>query len=190
MKTPIQITYRDVEPSSAIDKAIRTKAAALDGFYRGIMSCRVMVEAPHRRHQRGRHYHVRIDMKVPGAELVVARDPTQHGAYEDLYVAIRDAFHAARRELEDYARKRRGQVKVHDEPRRGFVVRLFADQGYGFLQAEDGHEVYFHENSVLDDFDRLQVGIKVRYAEEQGEKGPQASTVAIAGAQALPSTAR
>jgi cold shock CspA family protein len=141
------------------------------------MSCRVVVEAPVRHHRKGGPYKVRIDLTVPGDELVINRQ-----ADEDLYVAIRDAFHAARRRLEDYARRQRGAVKVHEPFPHARVVKLFPEEGYGFLETSDGREVYFHRNSVIDSgFDRLEIGAEVRFAEESGEHGPQASTVIIAG---------
>ena len=141
-----------------------------------------MIESVHRRHHKGNLYHVRIDLRVPGSELVVKRHPAQHAAHEDVYVAIRDAFDDARRELQDYVRKRRGQVKTHEGPPHARVVRLFRDDGYGFLETIEGLELYFHRNSVLEGgFDRIEVGTEVRFAEGQGEKGPQATTVEIVG---------
>ncbi|MBI4642020.1 MAG: HPF/RaiA family ribosome-associated protein, partial [Candidatus Tectomicrobia bacterium] len=134
--------------------------------------CRALFDGP---------YTVRIDLTVPGAELVVDR---QEDA--DLYVAIRDAFHAARRRLEDYARRQRGTVKVHEAAPYARVSKLFPEEDYGFLETPNGREIYFHRNSVLHPgFNRLQIGTEVRFAEEQGEKGPQASTVAILGTGGL-----
>jgi ribosomal subunit interface protein len=118
MIIPLQITWRDVPQSDAIEADIREKAAKLDHFYDGILSCRVLVEASHRHHHKGNLYHIRLEIEVPDGEIVVTRDPAEHHAHEDIYVAIRDAFDAARRQLQDYARKRRGQVKRH-EPRGG-----------------------------------------------------------------------
>jgi cold shock CspA family protein len=97
-------------------------------------------------------------------------------------VAIRDAFDAARRRLEDYARKQRGDVKVYEQLPLAQVQKIFPQQGYGFLETTDGREIYFHRNSVLHPgFDGLAIGTKVRFAEELGQEGPQASSVAIAG---------
>ncbi len=175
MKLPIQITARNVSPSEAVKEAIFERAASLEQFSDRIMGCRVMVEAPHRHHHQGVQYNVRIDLTVPGAELVV-----KHQAHEDIYVAIRDAFNAARRQLEEYERRVRGVVKSHEEKPHGFVTKLFSEKGYGFLEGPEGYEVYFHRNSVLNNaFDRIAVGAQVRFVEEPGEKGPQASTVVI-----------
>ncbi len=202
MKIPLQITFRNMPPSNAIEENIREKAAKLDSLFDGIMSCRVIVEAPHRHHHKGKAYEVRIDMTVPGGELVVNRapkrldaaksvspeelekvlteshEPSKHAAHEDVYVTIRDAFNAAGRKLQDYARRRRGKTKTHEAAPLARVVRLFPVEDYGFIETPDGRELYFHKNSVLHPgFERLEVGAEVYYAEELGEKGPQASTV-------------
>jgi cold shock CspA family protein len=140
-----------------------------------------VVERPHRQHHKGTLFHVRIDLRVPGRELVVNRDPTEHHAHEDVYVAIRDAFDAARRQLEDHAREMRGGVKSHEPTPQGRVARLHAQQGFGFIETPAGRELYFHANSVIDGtFDALRVGDEVRFSEEAGERGPQASTVHLA----------
>lgn len=109
MQIPMQITIRDMEHSEALETHIREKAKKLDEFFNHIMSCRVVVEMPHKHHHQGKQYNVRIDIGVPGNEIVVNRDHS-----EDVYVALRDAFDAAKRQLEDYARKVRGDVKTHE----------------------------------------------------------------------------
>lgn len=182
MQVPLEITFRNLPPSPAIEADIREKAAKLDAFYDRITSARVVVETPHRQHRQGKLFHVRIDLRVPGRQLVVSREPAAHHAYEDVYVAIRDAFDNAKRQLEDYARETRGTVKTHAPSGHGRVARLPAGDGYGFIETPDGREIYFHRNSVVDgDFDRLNVGDDVRFSEEAGEQGPQASTVHVAG---------
>lgn len=179
MELPLQVTLHDISPSAAVEDYIRGRAAKLDAFYDRIMSCRVVVEAPARHHRKGGPFKVRIDLTVPGDELVVNRQ-----ADEDLYVAIRDAFDAARRRLEDYSRRQRGSVKAHESPPQARVSKLFLEEGYGFLEMPDGAEVYFHRNSVLGEgFDRLEIGTEVRYVMEQGDKGSQASTVTVIGKQ-------
>ena len=113
MQTPLQIAFRNLERSEAVATRIAERAAKLESFYDGIIGCRVTVEALHK-HRRGNHYHVRVDVTVPSAELVANREPDEHHSYSDVYVAIRDAFDAMRRQLQDYARQRRGQVKTHE----------------------------------------------------------------------------
>ena len=108
MEIPLQITLRNLAKSEAVEAEIRKKAEKLDRYHRHIMSCRVVVELPSRHKQQGKEFVVRLDIKVPGSEIVVTH---QHD--EDLHVALRDAFDAARRKLEDYARTQRGDVKRH-----------------------------------------------------------------------------
>lgn len=180
MKLPLQITWRDIDQSEAIESAIREHAEKLDQFYDQIMSCRVMVAAPHGHKSKGKLYHVAIDMTVPGKEIAVNRNPAEHGAHEDIYVSIRDAFDAARRQLQDYVRRHRGKVKTHDVPKHGRVIRRYPDQDYGILAASDGREVYFHRNALIDvDFDMLHVGTEVYYIEEEGKEGPNARQVTV-----------
>lgn len=179
MRLPLQISFRNMPHSEAVERAVVDRAAGLDRFSKQIMGCRVVVETRHRHHQ-GNLYHIRIDLTLPGNEIVVGREPALHHSYEDVYVAVRDAFDAARRRLEDYARQRDQRVKIHEFPPHGHIARLDYGKGYGFIETPDGRELYFHRNSVLGaDFDRLEVGDPVRFHEETGEKGPQASTVHV-----------
>jgi len=180
MKLPLQITFHQMEPSAALEAQIREHAARLDRFYDGIMACRVLVEASHRRRRKGNLYHVRVDITVPGKELVITRDPPEHHSHQDPYVSIRDAFDAARRQLEDFARVQRADVKVHQPLPWGRIGKLFPERDYGFVETADGREVYFHRNAVLgEDFDKLTPGTEVSFVEEMGEKGSQASTVHV-----------
>jgi ribosome-associated translation inhibitor RaiA len=108
MTIPVQIVYRDFERTDAVDAYIRKHLDKLGGTHAGhVVSCRVALEAPHRHKQHGRHYRVRIDMTVPGAELVVDRSPDEGRLHEDAYAAIDDAFdHALRRVVEHVRRAR------------------------------------------------------------------------------------
>jgi len=182
MKLTPEITFRGLPRSDALEADIRKKIAKLDRFFEHIMSCRVVFETGHMHHHKGNLYHVRVALTVPGRELVVSRDSEKHQAHQDPYVAVRDAFDAAQRQLEDYARELRGDVKSHDLPGRGRIVELVPYMDYGRIETPDGRLVYFHRNSVLHvDFDKLEEGIEVRFAEEQGDEGPQASTVCLVG---------
>lgn len=175
MEIPLQITHRNLDLSNALESEIRKRADKLDKFYHRITRCKVVVESPHRHSHQGKMYNVQIVITVPGAELVVKRNP-----HEDLYVAIRDSFDAARRQLEDYSKRQRGDIKQHSETPVAMISSLYTDKGYGFITTADNEEIYFHKNSVLNsDFNHLEVGMKVRYSEGKGEKGPQASTVTV-----------
>lgn len=182
MQTPVQVTFRGLDPSPAAEERVQSEAAKLERYHPRLTSCRVVVEKQHHRHHHGDLFHVRVDLTMPGGEVVVKREPMEHHAHEDVYIAIRDAFDAARRQLMDQVRRQRHDVKVHDEPETARVLELWPDLDYGFLEARDGHRVYFHRNSVVNDgFDRLEIGSRVRFVEEQGEDGPQASTVVSQG---------
>lgn len=182
MKLPLQITFHNMPHDDAIESAIRAHGEWLDQYYDRIMSCRVVVDCPHRHHKEGNFYNVRIDLKVPGAELVVKREPTEHTDYRDLDITIRDAFDEVRRQLEDHARQLRGQLKAHGPMPHARVGRLFRDAGYGFFETPEGREIYFHRNSVLAaPFESLEAGTEVCFVEELGDKGPQASTVRPVG---------
>ncbi len=180
MQLPLQITFRHMEPSEAVEARLRKEARKLERYHEHIMACRIIVEAPHAHHHQGKIYSVRVDMTVPGAELVASRPQHANHAHEDVYVAIRDAFDAVQRQLEDYSRRRRGDVKTHDAPIYGQVARLYPFEDYGVIETVDSREIYFHRHSLLGiDFEKLEEGAKVRFVEEQGEQGPQASTVQI-----------
>ena len=182
MELPLQVTFRHMDPSPAVEDKVEEHARKLRRVYDRVTSCRVVIEAPHKHHHKGRLYHVVVELAVPDGRLVASRERDQHHAHEDLYVAIRDAFDAIRRQLEGYARRRRGDVKTHEAPPRGRIMLLVAARDYGLIETPDGREIYFHRNSVVDaDFDTLEVGAEVRFIEEEGDDGPQASTVHITG---------
>lgn len=181
MQLSVLITYRHLEKSEALERFVRLKAARLLRFGAAVKRCEVVIEAPHLHHHQGNIFHVRVRVLLPGGEIVAARDPGQHHAHEDVRVAVRDAFRAARRALMEHVRSRRGEVKTPARLAYGRVAHVEPGDGagsrFGFLATRDGREVYFHENSVPEGFDRLEAGTRVRFAEEAGEAGPQASTV-------------
>lgn len=117
MRIPLEVTFRHMEPSAAAEARIAEKVAKLEQFHSDLTRCHVTVEAPHEHHRKGKLFHVSIDLTLPGAELLVTRGHNhQSHAHEDVYVAIRDAFDAAKRRLDDYARQQRGDVKHHSRP--------------------------------------------------------------------------
>jgi ribosomal subunit interface protein len=191
MQLPLQITFRHMASSEVVAARIRERAGELERFFDRIISCRVVVECRHPRRQQGNLFRVHVDLKIPGREIVVGRDPAAHHAHEDVYVAIRDAFDATRRLLEDHVRGRRGQVKLHAVPDHGRIARLLPEQNCGFILSADGNEIYFHRNSVTNGgFDKLAVGDEVRFVAQHSEsaQGPQASTVVPLGKHHLPPT--
>lgn len=208
MKSELQITYRNMKHSAEVEKWIRAEVEKLDGLYSRVMGCRVAVEVPHRHHKKGSPYHIRIDLTVPHGEIVVKREPSLNAVarhlgerdtkkrsevkvpHRELRQAINDAFKAAGRRLQDYARRQRGDIKITTLLPEGRVTKILPQEGYGFLTSYDGREIYFNKNSVLGRaFPRLEVGSTVRFVEEAGEKGPQASTVRVVPKQRMQQTA-
>lgn len=113
MKNPVQITFRNMDPSPAIMKHIEGQVEGLDSIFENITSCQVTVEAPHKHKHQGNIYHISIVLRVPETELVVSRSQEENQAHEDIYVAIRDSFDAMERQLIRYAEKLRGDIKTH-----------------------------------------------------------------------------
>lgn len=176
MKIPLDISARDVRVNEETEELIREKASKLDKIYDQIIGCRIRIDKPHRSQRSGMAYNVRIDITVPGAELIVKREPDL-----DLRVAIVNSFETAQRQLKEFSERQKGEVKTHFEKPVARVVRIFLEEGYGFIATHEGREIYFHENAVLDGkFEALNVGSAVTFIEEPGDKGAQAVSVALA----------
>ncbi len=172
MKVVLQVTFRDMPRSDAVEAEIRRRAEKLEEFCDRIMSCRVTVETPAAHKHQGKLFSVHVDVKVPGEEIA----STRRHEHEDVYVAIRDAFDAVRRRLEDYVRRSRGETKRHEPLLHGRIVRLF-DDGHGFIEDGEGNEYYFDDASVAGPGDRLVVGTAVEFLGEAAAQGLQAKRV-------------
>lgn len=185
MEIPFEVVFRHMEPAAMVDERIRREIDRIQRYSDQLVAGRVVVEGPNAAHRHGGLYKVNVHLRYRGAPGVdIARSGPRDHAHESALVAIRDAFAAARRRLQDRSRRLHGKVKQHEVPLHGRVTQLFPEQGYGYLTASDGREVFFHRNAVLDDaFDRLAAGSEVRLslAEGEGEKGPQASSVSLVG---------
>lgn len=185
MAVPLQVTFKGMDPSPALEERIREKAAGLERFEHDILRCHVTIEAPHHHHRKGRLFRARVEVFIPRGDVVVTRESPQDHAHEDPDVALRDAFAAVVRQLEDHLRKLDHRT-TPSQPvlAHGRVVRFVADEDYGFIETSDGQDVYFHRNSVAGHaFDRLRIGDHVRLTVTDGEKGPQASVVHPVGRQ-------
>ncbi|MDQ2994187.1 MAG: HPF/RaiA family ribosome-associated protein [Pseudomonadota bacterium] len=159
MSMNLDITVRDIPTSDGIEDRIRGKAEKLTQYFERIENCKVVVEQEQKKQTHGKLYNVHLDVTVPGKHLVVNKQPA-----EDLYVAIRDSFQAMYRQLEDYARIQRGDVKAHFKNLRGEIKGLFGD--YGFIATPEGTEYYFHESNVMQPtFDQLVIGQMVHFIE-------------------------
>ncbi|MGH9765774.1 MAG: HPF/RaiA family ribosome-associated protein [Blastocatellia bacterium] len=133
METPLQIAFHNVSHSAWIEGLVLRAATRLESFYSSITACRVVVDRPHKNHEHGNKCTVKIDITVPGREIVVSRDASLHRSLADLQedecskrletgaagkrieVAVQGAFDAARRQLQDYSRRQRGEVKSHSK---------------------------------------------------------------------------
>jgi len=176
-----QVTFRGVEPAPHVEERIRERIAKLEEFYDRITACRVTVELPHRHGQKGEIYKIAIDIQVPGRDIVVNREPGKNHAHEDILVAVRDAFNAAQRQLEDHVRKIGGvHVKSHPGKARGTVTDLFRDEAYGFIEEGNGRRYFFRADSVTGDgWTRMEIGAPVHFTEMDGEEGPHATAVTL-----------
>lgn len=179
MRIPLEIAFKNVDPTAAMEQLVRERVDRLSRYNRDIIACRVAVEAPHRSgNAEAVGHRVRIEVSVPGDELVVSRDRNFPGEEYDPYTAVRKAFSAMESQLKSYAGRRESQRQPRRRPPHAVVLRMFPDDGYGFLRAGDGREIYFHENSVVNDaFDALEIGEEVRFEATEGREGPQATTV-------------
>ncbi len=108
MPADVRISFRGMDASPAVEAKVKQRAAELAQFSDRVTTCRVVLEAAHRRHHQGNIYHVTVDLALPGGKVVVSHEPAQNHAHEDLYVAVRDAFDAVRRRLQDHVRQQVG----------------------------------------------------------------------------------
>jgi ribosome-associated translation inhibitor RaiA len=166
MQIQPEITFKEVQTSDALNAKIQDWLEKLEHVYAGIIRCQILVEQPHRHHRQGRHYHVRIRLTVPGVELVSSHDPGPNETHEDPYVAVRDAFLAMRRQLEDYARKPRSDWNRAALPRTGTVVYIDPEGSWGWLEA-DAHRVRFTRDVIEGGIDRLAIGDEVTFSETE-----------------------
>jgi cold shock CspA family protein/ribosome-associated translation inhibitor RaiA len=179
MQIEPQISFHGMDPSPAVEAKARERIGELEQFHDRITSCHVKIEAPHRHGHHGKIYRVSIDIQLPGAEIAVSNAHELNHAHEDIYVALRDSFDAARRQLEDVARRLDPyRVKPHPPVGHGSIARLIAEDGYGFIETPDGREFFFDRDSLtVGEWDKLTPGTLVRFTEREGDKGPFATAV-------------
>lgn len=173
MQSEPTITFRNLEQSDAIEDHVRRRIDELEEFHPRIVSCDVVVEALDRKKVSGREFEVQIKLGVPGPDIEVDRHVGRSEAAEDVNVAIHDAFDAARRILQDQERKMSAlHVKHHPPVVHGRIDRLFEGEGYGFIVAEDGSEVFFERDNLTKDcWNALRVDTRVRFRMDEGPKG-------------------
>ena len=181
MQTLLKVDFHGAEPNEILQNKIAEHVGALEHLFGRLTACHVSVEAPGHHQRKGGLFHVRIRLSLPdGREVNVGTTPRADHRHADVLFAINDAFRRARRQLQDRAREMRGQVKAHEAPPTGVIARFDPNTGFGFIEAADGHEVYFHQNSLVEGRpSQIRHGLRVTFVEEMGEKGPQASTVRL-----------
>src|SRR5260370_3154560 len=179
MQSPLQSSFENAEPSEAVRAAIGHEVERLEKYQHRLRGCRVAVVARSTTHRHGAVYRINIWVTIPPHEnIVVSHQPSDDRRHVNVKVAIRDAFAAARRQIEALAQRASGKVKLHEVEAHGRVSKISAEEDYGFIVTPDGREIYFHRNSVIDNaFDRLSVGSEVRFAEELGAKETQPSAI-------------
>jgi len=187
METPVQIDIQGMGLNTEIRRVIAARLTQLEERFGRITAGRVSLKGPGEHHRKGGQFEISIRLALPdGREVNVGRTPKQDERYADLDFAVNDAFNRARRQLQDQVRKLQGQVKHHDGSPVGTVCELDPLGEFGLIDTGDGREIYFHRNSVLDGkFSELSVGARVSFAEEIGDKGPQASTVKLLAKHSL-----
>ena len=180
LQVPIEIAFHGIDKPDWAEDQIRDRAAKLERLYDRLHAVRVAVELPHKRTSTNIP-HVRIEMSVPGQDLVVNKEPHKPEAKynePDLLESIRDAFAAAERRLKSFKARISGDVKEHEEEFRGQVSEVIPEEDHGFLLDNVGSSVYFHRNSLLDmALEDLSRGDAVHYIFTVGETGPIARTV-------------
>jgi len=181
MEASPNITFRHMEPTDSVREDIANRVAELEKFHPHIISCDVVVNGPSKKHVTGQEIVVQLTVQVPGPDIRVSQSLGRSQAVEDLNLAIHKAFETADRQLKEKVRKMGGvDVKRHAEIIHGTIDRLFEGEGYGFIKADDGNEVYFERDNLTGgDWNEVKVDMKVRFREAEGDKGPYAMNVTV-----------
>ncbi|MDX1647528.1 MAG: cold shock domain-containing protein [Longimicrobiales bacterium] len=182
MEVPPEIAFRGITPTDELKARILDGIESLEDVYPNLISCRTMVADDTPDQQSGNNYRIRLEVGIPSKTLVVDRQNPEPDKRSTLEQTLNEAFAVARKRLVKAKKLQRGEVKKHELPPHGRIVRLLTDETgvrYGFLESRDGEQVYFHEEALVDlDYEDLDVGDEVRFAAAHGDDGLQASTVA------------
>jgi cold shock CspA family protein/ribosome-associated translation inhibitor RaiA len=192
VQTPPQITFKNIAKSEALETLIQSRIEKLGKVHPNIIGCRVVVETPHRSANSGKvPLGIAVEVVVPGRPTIVAKESEERrDAKDDHTSAVHHAFEAVERQLRTINDMQQQPTKVHEaEGETGVVLRLFPDQGYGFVEVRGSPDLYFTRNAVQSDqFDALTPGMMVHItrATLEGPMGPQASSVRLLGGQKSP----
>ena len=182
MQEPLEISFNDIEKTPQLESLIREKTERLEKFSDEIISCQMDVAQPHAHQNSGSGYRVRIELRVPPKDSLVAHEHSSHGNIHDtVETVVNRAFDAVERQLKEHTeRLRENQREYSEEDQPGTVIVIDQEKRYGIIKTVTGRDIYFTDNAVLhDDFDRIEIGTAVRYEDQPGDDGPRASTVEI-----------
>lgn len=192
MQIPLEIAYHNIEGSAWLDEYIQERAEHLDRVSGGLVSCRVVVERAQHQHHTGNPFRVRVEAKLPPKlDLIGDKEEVVENPQVQLRPIIRHAFDAVEKQVKKQRQMMRGDGKRNATSgheavavvaeNKAVVVRLFKEEGYGFLQvANDEDEYYFHRNALRQgDFEKVELGAQVKFEASMGEEGPQASSVKL-----------
>lgn len=173
----LELSFHGMEPSETIKAKVREYVDKLQKRYSDITTWHVHVNGPV---PGSGQFKVTVEARVPGTEIAVGRKPGDINAHADALVALRDSFAALERRLKKRRRQQYGEVKVHEGKPQGQISDIFRDQGYGFVEVNDGRRVYFHKNAVIEEsFEDLGVGdpVELTIATDESPRGPQATSL-------------
>lgn len=176
------ITWRNVQRSDAVEAIIRKRIEAVEKFCPNAVGLRITLDSPQKQRHAARGFDVRLHLELPGPDLNVARTVRQGHAADDIIRAVNATFSALEQRIKETRRVMTGQeVKHHPPILHGEIIELEPELGYGFVRADDGREVYFQKDGLVTDaWDDLAMGARLRFREQDGEKGPFAVDVAPA----------
>lgn len=175
MNLPLQITFLNIQNSESVEQYIQENTQKLKDFFSDIIACYVVVKRPHKHHNQGNQFSVHMNISVPGDDIVINR-----GHHEDVYIALQNAFDAAKRQLKDYAHRLRNETKTHAPELTGYISKIFQEDGCGFIMGDDGTERYFHRDNVKNpNFEHIKTGDPVRFIEDAYTERPQAKRVTV-----------
>lgn len=174
MRLKPQITFRDIPHSPAVEQDILKKIDKIEQFYSHLMRCDVVIEQTQKHKHNGKIYQPRISVSVPGDKITIT-----NVSNEDVYIAIRDAFDALRRRLKSFAKKQRGEVKTHELTIKGKIVRIFKEEAFGFIEAQNEEYFFTNFNVYNTRFENLRVGLMVEFIPAEGDDGHLAHRVNI-----------
>ena len=180
MQVAPEVSYKNIASSQRIRRRVAKELAHLEKIYPRLISCKVLVEGPDgTRGSKGHLARVRLHLGLPGGrEVAVSHRSDDNHAHEDVYVAIRDSFRAAERQLKKIKPDPRVDGSLEDTRLSGTIARFNAEERSGFIQASDQTDYYFHENEVTGgEFDQLTIGEAITFRPDMGKKGPMARTV-------------